>query len=165
MPDRIPPSLMKRIEENPPEYHRRPKLKTLLDGDLDSLVKAYAKAGTYNGNQGAWWGIWLALQEHQGKPIATAILDLSSEQIRWFATWAFAKNRADEGAAAYRRYLEKPGKIGPFSTENVLFLDYLLANEEYHETISIADHFKELWGQAPSEELRAIQSRSRAQSG
>jgi hypothetical protein len=103
MVNRIPASLRKLIEGNPPYYHDLPNLGKLVDCDLETLVKAYANAAAYHGKEGPLWGIWWRLQEHQGQTIPQAILEMSSQQLRWFSMWAFANNRRDEGAIAYRR--------------------------------------------------------------
>src|SRR5687768_2933772 len=104
------------LREWPTERGKGEKL--LEAGNLQGAAAAWAGSAADQGAEGEWWRAWLAIQEARGIGIEDAIRELKAEQRRWFGVWGLGNGREEEGAAAYRRYLERPGSrrmAGPFA--------------------------------------------------
>ena len=152
----LPDWLVERITANP--LPRRERMEQVLAGDLDQGAQSYARQATNHGAAGDWWQIWRDIQDLRNKPLTEALDELTPEGRRWYAKWAFANGRKDEGLAAYATYLANPGRFGPFSDETVVYLDHLLQDARHPDVLEIVDALAVRYDDLPLEQMCAARA-------
>ena len=116
-----------------------PKDARRAGSDLAKLSKAYAKRAAYHGAKGPWWRVWRAIERARGHDLRAAIATLNADGRRWYAKWSFARDRAREGRVIYRTYLAAPGEIGPFDSDNAVYLRSVAPNADTAAILREAD--------------------------
>jgi tetratricopeptide (TPR) repeat protein len=132
----LPPEIAALIRRHPLETPENTE--QALADDLEGAAKRYAKRAGYAGRELGAWSVWLAIQQALGLELANALAELSPQDRRWLGVTMLHAGQDDVGLAAYARYLQTPGKIGPFSDENALFLDALSRAERSDEAMQWA---------------------------
>lgn len=149
------PELRRLFEQCPlPRENERRKLE---EGDIEYGARRYAKLAASLGTEGPAWRIWLELQLHREMSLEQALHELGPEQSRWLGLWGLTQGKPEIGSLSYRRYLERPGSIGPFSNENCIYLDYLLASGRDQEVLDSVELLTAINVEIPLEQMRAAQ--------
>lgn len=119
----LPPRIVELIQRHP--LDTPDKTEKVLGGSLENAARCYATRAGYVGRDMALWRVWLAIQEERGVALELGLAELSPQERRWLGATALGAGEPAVGLAAYARYLEEPGAIGPSSNETRLFLDEL----------------------------------------
>lgn len=127
----------------------------VLDGDLTQASVSLAEEAASHGVSGqAWWKLWRELQQELGRPLTESIAGLAPEQLRWFAGWSLKSGAVEEGIAAYRTVLAHPGSWFPLESENLSFIDALLASGRLAEAVTAVDQLSGDGADAEGEQCR-----------
>lgn len=149
----LPPRIVELIKQQPLEKPRQTA--KVLAGDLAGAARAYANAAAYSGDEMAPWNVWLTIQRERGLELASAIEELPQQGRRWLGVAALANAQDEVGLLSYARYLEKPGEIGPFSGENLVFLDALVRAGRGEEALRWANELERRSDTSPVETIWA----------